>query len=146
MKLKMHRDRRTNVYIAAPYRGTAEEIEARMSLVSKVFSILRSFGHFVTSPMLHHYTFNSEHDASDGTYWLAYSKHVIESFSYNNNPELPFEVWLLDLPGWQESSGVRCELETAWKCGITVRLFKNFGDDELTEVTTIEPHSIPLWN
>lgn len=135
IKLLVDDDAKRHVYLAAPYRGTPIEIEARMRLVSQVFRVLRNAGHFVTSPLLHHYTFKEVEEANDGEYWLAYSKNLVTALSGLNDSDSDYdpEVWVLDVPGWRESSGVKLECATAYRCGIPVRLMQ-ISNNELREV------------
>lgn len=110
---------RTHIYLSVPYRGTKDEIDARMRVVASLFSWARKHGHFISSPVLHHYTFNSTDEANDnGDYWLDYSKQTMRMLAGVDNAQL----WLLPLPGWEKSSGVAMELGIARALHMTMRV------------------------
>lgn len=114
---------RKHIYLACPYRtASQEELNKRMELFAEAARQIRAKGDFVTSPVFHHWTFNSA-EASDGDYWLAYSKDVLESLQHASKNEV--EMWLLTFPGWESSSGVALELSIAKERDIPVR-YVNF--------------------
>lgn len=110
---------RAHIYLSVPYRGTKEEIDERIRIVSDLFSWARKHGHFISSPVLHHYTFNSTEEANDnGDYWLEYSKQTMHMLAGVDNAQF----WLLPLPGWEKSSGVAMELGIARALHMTMRV------------------------
>jgi hypothetical protein len=114
----MHKE--THIYLAAPYRGTQEQIEERMKLVAKVSGLIRLEGFYVTSPLFHHWAFQ-ENDNWDGEYWLNYSENLLEALALSRGLGTEVEMWILCLEAWDESSGVRRERDIARKYGINVR-------------------------
>lgn len=109
-----------HIYLAAPYRGTKEEIENRMKIVASVFQMIRNKGYFVSSPILHHYTFDSLSEANNGEYWLSYSRQLLTSIALNKN--VVCELWILPLSGWKDSSGVKEEIETAEEYSVPIKI------------------------
>lgn len=107
---------RLHIYLAAPYRGTPAEIQERMGIFSRVCRLLRLQGHFVTTPLLHHYTFDGAD--IDGDYWLEYSEELLRRLL--DSPYTTAALYLLQLPGWDKSSGVAKELSVAAQHGIPV--------------------------
>lgn len=114
----MHNE--THIYLAAPYRGTPEQIEERMNLVAQVSSMIRLKGYYVTSPLFHHWAFQ-ENDNVDGDYWLNYSENLLTAMALSRGLGTNVEMWILCLNAWDESSGVQRERDVARKYGLTIR-------------------------
>jgi hypothetical protein len=113
---------RKTIYIAAPYRGTPEQIQARMAVVAAFARWIRSQGHFVISPLFQHWTFDPAHEeVGDGQYWLDLSSNMILDMARN---EANAETWVLLLPGWLQSTGLALEIDTSAEIGIRVRYFQ----------------------
>lgn len=111
---------RLHIYLAAPYRGTPAEISERMGIFSRVCRLLRLQGHFVTTPLLHHFTFDG-HDI-DGDYWLEYSEELLTRLAESPGPAA---LYLMQLPGWDKSSGIARELAVASQYQIPVFIVDN---------------------
>lgn len=109
-----------HIYLSAPYRGTKEEIENRMKIIASAFQMIRNKGFYVSSPILHHYTFDSLSEANNGEYWLSYSRELLISMSLNKNVDS--ELWILPLSGWKESSGVAEEIRTAEEYNVPIKV------------------------
>lgn len=109
------------MYVAAPYRGNSNTLEARMCLIAETFRALRSEGFFVTSPLLHHWTFDAN-EATSGQYWLDYSEFVLNSLVRQRDAgECMLDMTLVQFPDWTLSSGVELELKIAQMYNIPVR-------------------------
>jgi hypothetical protein len=114
----MHNE--THIYLAAPYRGTPEQIEERMKLVAKVSGLIRLEGFYVTTPLFHHWAFQEE-DNWDGQYWLNYSENLLTTMILSRAFGTKVELWILCTDKWDESEGVSLEKSIATKYGVTVR-------------------------
>lgn len=112
-----------HIYLAAPYRGSKEEIEARMRDVSNASAYLRRLGIFVTSPLFHHYTFQ-ENDNSRGDYWLDYSESLLTSISLSRGIGVEVELWIMPLEGYDKSEGIKREVEVATRLEIPIKYLK----------------------
>lgn len=124
-----------NIYISAPYRGAPDVIEQRMRYIGSVIGALRAKGHFVTSALLHHWTIATTDENETSSYWLDYSRMLVEAIHAKNTQEHPSELWVLTLPGWEESSGVRVEIVAAYQAGMRIRYFEASWFDLLKEIT-----------
>lgn len=112
-----------HIYLAAPYRGTKEEIEARMKEVSLFSAHLRTLGIFVTSPLHHHYTFQ-QNDNSDGNYWLDYSEALLTALALSRGVGVEVELWIMPLEGYDRSEGIKREIEVANRLGVNIQYVK----------------------
>lgn len=112
-----------HIYLAAPYRGTKEEIEARMLEVSLFSAHLRTLGIFVTSPLYHHYTFQLN-DNSDGNYWLDYSESLLTAIALSRGVGVEVELWIMPLEGFDRSEGIKREIEVANRLGVNIQYVK----------------------
>lgn len=106
----MHRNR--HIYLAAPYRGTPEEVERRMGIVAKASALIRLKGDYVTTPLHHHWSFQEE-DNGDGEYWLKYSENLLTGLSLLRGLGQNVQMWIIRFDRWDESEGVQCELSLA---------------------------------
>lgn len=136
-----------SIYLAAPYSGSSEQVSERMQTVDQVVIALRNAGHFVTSALLHHsslFPFVDETvDRTGKDYWLEYSRVLVAAMSAaseQGHTSRACELWVLCLPGFQESSGVSVEIQTAESFGIPVRYFLPMGS--LRELSHLEAETI----
>lgn len=106
------------IYLCAPYTTDDKAL-----LISRVVEInmkaaqLMDQGYNVFSPISHsHFIADfTKADALDHDFWL--------------NQDLPFiewceEVWIYCLPGWEESRGIKREIEHAEKLGKVIKWIK----------------------
>lgn len=102
------------VYLAAPYSGTKEEIEARMKVFSIVDAELLSRGYFTISPLSKHFILH--HSSLPGTwdFWEHYSKKLIAQCN---------KIIVIKIDGWDTSVGVQAEIAFAEKVGISVMFY-----------------------
>ena len=103
------------IYLCAPYSSNDKSvILERVYLVNKKAAELMDKGYNVFSPISHSHAI-SEHtkaNALDHDFWLNQDLSFIEWCD---------EVWVYPLPGWEESSGIKREIEYAIKLGKVVR-------------------------
>lgn len=92
------------IYLAAPYSGTAEEIEQRMEAFCAVDALLMRDGYFTVSPLLKHFTLKYADLPGTWEYW--------EDYSYQLMMQCKAMI-IIKLPGWQESAGVAGEIAIA---------------------------------
>ena len=112
---------RKTIYLAAPYRGTPEQIQARMLVVAAFARWTRCQGHFVVSPLFQHWTFDPAHEeVGDGQYWLDLSESMLRDVARKPDDA---ELWVLLLPGWEQSTGLAKEIEVSDEVGIRMRYF-----------------------
>lgn len=112
-------NRQLHIYLAAPYRGSKEVIDARMDIVAKIAARIRVIGGYVTTPLFHHWTFQ-EVDNGDGAYWEDYSEHLLTTLALSRGLGSKVELWIIDIDGWKESKGIMREVEVAERYGIEV--------------------------
>lgn len=103
------------IYLAAPYSTGLDPDtdpilaqEQRFAAITEACAKLRIKGHMVYSPItmgkpMEQYL--PQHLVEDHSFWMDHCYHMLE---------LCEEVWVLTLPGWQESRGVTLEREWAW--------------------------------
>jgi len=92
------------IYLATPYSHPDPAVrELRFQQVNKVAAILMSNGYLVFSPISHTHPIAIAGDLPKGwEFWKEYDKSFIEWAD---------EIYVLMLDGWQESTGVRAEID-----------------------------------
>jgi nucleoside 2-deoxyribosyltransferase len=108
------------IYLASPYSSyDREELNERVRKTERATATLIERGHLIFSPILHsHYiahlvSFDPLNHAPDKmTGWMAYDFAMIDKAD---------EVWVLQIPGWDTSNGVRAEVEYAQKTGKPIK-------------------------
>ena len=99
-------------YLAAPYSSpSAEATDERMKAFYEADAYLTSMGHFTVSPLLKHPIVKSSVIPGDWAYWETYSKTLLSRCD---------ELLVLQLPGWNTSTGVAGEIAFAKELGIPV--------------------------
>lgn len=98
------------IYLASPYSSPIPGVaEARFNEAMAVVAGLQAGGHMVYSPILHSHPVAMKHDLpTDFNYWQHLNRVFIAKLD---------EVWVIDIPGWRESVGVRGEIEYAQQIG-----------------------------
>lgn len=93
------------IYLGQPYSGTPEVMHERFLLGRKVTAHLIRQGLTVFSPIVHcHEMALAEQLPTDFKFWQNYCIDMLKAAD---------EFWVLSIPGWQESAGLKAEL-TYW--------------------------------
>ena len=104
------------VYLACPYSHKDPNVrKQRVKAVNKKAAELMMAGHLVFSPLSHSHPI-SKHctvDPCDHDFWLRQDLWILKFCD---------EMQILCLDGWDESSGIRTEIEYAKTLGIDVRM------------------------
>ena len=102
------------VYLACPYSHIDKSVrEHRVERVNKKAAELMMSGYLVFSPLSHSHPI-SEHcdvDPCDNGFWLRQDLWILKFCD---------ELHILCLPGWDESKGIKAEIEYAESKGIGV--------------------------
>jgi hypothetical protein len=109
------------IYLASPYTADTQwEKDDRAYLVCKAAAILKSQGMEVFSPIAHsHYIEKTGFFHGDNTYWLPFDfkfMHICEC------------LYVLMLPGWEKSEGIKEEIDYAIELGLPIVYVKLIGD------------------
>lgn len=101
------------IYLASPYTHDSKDVEhERYEAVAKVCAKLARSGDHVYSPIAHWHPIAVEHDMPTDFHWYrAMNESMISRCD---------SVWVLMLPGWQESKGVKHEIDFANSLGKVV--------------------------
>ena len=104
------------IYVASPYSHTDFRVQhLRYKQVADFCHQRVNEGDLVISPIAHwHYIAMNHHIDGDWKTWKEYNSQLI---SYCR------EMWVLMLEGWEDSIGVRAELDLAEEHDIPVRFF-----------------------
>ena len=96
------------IYLACPYSHPDEKIrEQRFKKVTQVAAKLIDGGYIIFSPITHSHPIASLHALPMGyEYWKRFDETMIHASG---------AVWVLKLEGWQESAGIKAEIELALK-------------------------------
>lgn len=105
---------KTLTYLAAPYSGTQEQIEARMAKFYEVDAILMQRGHFTVSPLFKHVILPYGNIPGDWSYWKDYSRVMLSKCS---------EMIIIAMDGWSTSEGVLGEMSICREFGIPFKIF-----------------------
>jgi len=94
------------IYLACPYSHPSHEVrQQRFEAVNRCAADLMRLGHVVYSPISHNHPIALAHDFPKGwEFWGRMDEVFIR---------LAHKVYILQLPGWQESEGVRAEIALA---------------------------------
>lgn len=103
------------IYIACPYSSELESVrELRFQLVCKKTAELMEQGYNVFSPISHSHPVSkyTKTDACDSEFWI-----------YQDLPLLEWadELWIYKLKGWENSKGIKKEIEYAKRLGKQIK-------------------------
>ncbi len=104
------------IYLAAPYSHKDPAVRsARVFLVDKKAAELMMAGNLVFSPLSHSHPISKHCDVDpcDNDFWLRQDLWILAFCD---------EMQILCLDGWQESKGIKTEIDFAEKLGIAVRM------------------------
>ena len=107
------------IYLASPYSSPDEGVcEERFIKACHAAGELMREGIFVYSPIAHTHPIAkfTEGLPTGWDFWEKYDEAMISRCA---------EVWVLTLPGWSESVGVRAEIEIARRLRIPVRFVES---------------------
>lgn len=119
------------IYLASPYSSGREltlEESYKEAEIALAYLIRQSFN--VWSPIVQcHHMARAQDLPKDAGFWKSYNLAFIERCD---------EIWVLCIPGWNQSEGVRDEMNTARGLNKTLRLVtKNSSDPERYIISTI---------
>ena len=98
------------IYLASPYYHKDPEIrEARFIAACTKAGELMNQGYFIYCPIAHSHPIAVQCELpKDWSFWEQYDIEYIKWVD---------EVWVLMLPGWDQSTGIKAEIEIAKKMG-----------------------------
>ncbi len=99
------------IYLAAPYSGSEEEINARMQEFCRIDALLMKDGYFTVSPLLKHFTLNFENLPGTWNYWEEYSYQLMMQCK---------ALIIIKMDGWETSSGVAGEIAIAERLRVPI--------------------------
>lgn len=142
----------TNIYLACPYSDPDPAVrEARFAAANRAAANMIRIGYLVFSPISHtHPICLAGELPGDWGFWEAYDRTFIEWCD---------ELWIVKIPGWEQSRGVDAERQIAWELGKPIRYHSPeplHGSDPMsttaltppgTEQETQRPtcSNCPLW-
>jgi Domain of unknown function (DUF1937) len=105
------------IYLASPYSHAEEHIkQARFEQVMEATAYLLADGHFIYSPILHNHPMATRCGIpGEWSFWNEFDTVMIARCD---------ELWVLDIEGWLESTGVQAELVIAQRRGISSYLLE----------------------
>ena len=93
------------IYLAAPYSHVDEDTRRwRVVMASAVAARLMEAGHVVFSPITHGHLISRYMPPKDHAFWMAQCKLFLAHAS---------AMYILTIPGWDQSTGVAVEKERA---------------------------------
>jgi len=102
------------IYLASPYSHPDQAVEqARFDAVCQAAAALMRRGHLVFSPIAHSHAIARFGLPTDWAFWQRYDRAFLAWCD---------ELWVLTLPGWEQSAGVQAEMRIAREMGKPVRL------------------------
>jgi len=109
------------IYLASPYSHDDPLVrKTRYLLAMECVAHLMRVGKFVWSPIVHCHELSVQHDLpGDAEFWKGYDHDFIRRAD---------AVFVLTIPGWQESKGVKMEVAFAEMIGIPVVYINVEGD------------------
>ncbi|MFW6106533.1 MAG: DUF1937 family protein [bacterium] len=102
------------IYLASPYSDADPAVEqARFDAVCRSAAALMRQGLLVYSPIAHSHPIARYGLPTDWAYWQRYDREILACCA---------EIWVLMLPGWEQSVGVQAEMRLARDMNKRVRL------------------------
>ena len=101
------------IYLASPYSHPDPEVRAaRLRQTCRHAARLVRKGRLVYSPIAHSHMLAEQGLPADWPFWAEHSRWMLSACR---------ELVVLALPGWEESTGVKAEVEIAQGLGLPVR-------------------------
>lgn len=105
--------RKPLIYLAAPYSDPNRDVIAdRMERFYATHARLLARGDVTVSPLLNHQVVGRHAISGDWDFWQSYSETLLARCD---------EMWIVTLPGWEESKGVQGEIAFAKSRAIPIR-------------------------
>jgi hypothetical protein len=103
------------IYLACPFSHQEEKVrEERFNKANIAAAYLMSLGHVVFSPISHmHPIAKIANLPKEWDFWEKFDRVFLE----NSN-----ELYVLDIDGWDKSTGVRAEIEIAKSLNLPIKL------------------------
>lgn len=99
------------IYLAAPYTDSNYLVQSkRAGQAAKAAARLMSQGYHVFAPTVHGHQIDKWTHATE--YDIAYSHWIATGLDFLERSEL---MYVLTLPGWDQSTGVKGEIALAWR-------------------------------
>ena len=102
------------IYLASPYYHKDPKVrESRFIAACKKAGELMNQGYFIYCPIAHSHPIAVQCELpKDWSFWEQYDTEYIKWVN---------EVWVVMIPGWDQSTGIKAETEIAEKMGKPVR-------------------------
>lgn len=109
------------IYLASPYsHPDALTVKTRYLLVEQTAALLIKRGLFVWSPIVHCHEMTGRHIMpTDAEFWKAYN------FDFMRRADA---IYVLKIPGWELSKGVKMEIDFAIYNGIPLVYVNELGE------------------
>lgn len=94
------------IYLASPYSHPVPETRTRRYIQARDFTHYHlQQGVTIFSPIVYGHQFSRDLDApTDAKSWLTFNSDMMQ---------VAREMWVLTIPGWEESLGIKAEIEFA---------------------------------
>lgn len=114
------------IFISSPYSHPDKSVqESRYELICELASILINKGEYPISPIINGHPTTKYGVRGDWEFW---SNYCIEILSVCQ------KVYVVDLDGWQESTGVKYEIDLAKSLDKEVYLINNKNGEVITKI------------
>lgn len=119
------------IYLASPYTAPQKVVMTeRYMLTVKAMAQLLTAGHMVYSPIVHCHVISTSFGLpTDYEFWLSYNNHFIS---------LCAKMYVLCIPGWKESKGVKAEVYEAKSRGIPIEGYTFTNKDSVLTTVNFE--------
>lgn len=109
------------IYLASPYSHPDPlQVKTRFLLVEQCTVSLIKKGEYVWSPIVHCHEMATKYEMpTDAQFWKNYN------FDFMRKADA---IYVLCIPGWRESKGVKMEIEFAAYVGVPMLYVNEFGD------------------
>lgn len=111
------------IYLASPYSSDSKDIEAaRYRAVAGYIAMQYRLGLKMYSPIVACHHLSLEHQLpGDAKWWEAFNHDMLKRCD---------ALWVLCLPGWEESRGVKKEIEYAESSGVPINYIADTDGDD----------------